>query len=313
MNVVNPLQYGISQTAKVSAHIDWIAYTASAYGKRSVENGLVLMNDFNKPYTTVRANNGYTNARKYVSGAIVQWHPSHPSMGIHCQYPAQALAYAADNFGMSQDEILSELSQYGRISRIDVCLDIDGIDMDIHELHKQTLSGVVKTRAKQFGYVVSAEKGNEVGAATAYIGSMHKRKKLLRVYDKGRQLNLDDYKVRFELEQHGQLAQASSMILRKEPDRIADSIAGLIKGYADFSDTVAGFAFNGQAPIKASHPQYKKSDTAKWLIETVAKTLANEVNADFNVLDDFMAAFKYHLTQFASDTVYPESNRDDEN
>lgn len=270
------------------------------------------MKDFNNPYTVVRANNGYTNARKYVSGAIVQWHPANPRMGIHCTYPAQSLAYAADNFGMSQAEILAELSQYGRISRIDVCLDIDGVDMDIHELHKQTLSGVVKTRAKQFGYVVSAEKGNEIGAATAYVGSMHKRKKLLRVYDKGRQLNLDDFKIRFELEQHGQLANETAAILRKNPDGIADNIAGLIKGYADFSDTVAGFAFDGQTPIKASHPQYKKSDTAKWLIEVVAKTLAKEVNSDYNVLDDFMASFKYHLTQFQQDTVYPESNRDDD-
>lgn len=274
--------------------------------KRTVENGLVLIDDFKKPYTIVRATNGYTNARKYASGAIVQWHPAQPAMGINCTYPAQSLAFAADNFGLSQDEILAELSQYGRISRIDVCLDINGMDIDIRDLYKQALSGKVKTRAKQFGYVESAESGNEKGAATAYIGSMHKRKKLLRVYDKGKQLNLDDFKIRFELEQHGELANKSAAILKKEPGNIASNIAGLIKGYADFTDTVAGFAFNDATPIRASHPQYRKSDTAKWLIESVAKTLAREVNADYNVLDDFMSAFKYHLTQFASDTFYPE-------
>lgn len=277
--------------------------------KRTVENGLVLMHDFNKPYRVVKANNGYTNARQYVSGAIVQWHPAHPTMGIHCTYPAQALAYAADNFGLSQAEILSELSQYGRISRLDVCLDIDGMDIDIMSLYKQALSGEIKTRAKQFGYVESAQKGkgtnvkDETGAATTYIGSMHKRKKLLRVYDKGRQLNLDDFKIRFELEQHGQLAQASAMILNKEPDKMHANIAGLIRGYADFENTPVGFAFAEHAKIKASHPQYKKSDTAKWLIETVAKTLAKEVNADYNVLDDFMSAFKYHLTSLAAEMV----------
>jgi DNA relaxase NicK len=68
---------------------------------------------------------------------------------------------------------------------------------------------------------------------------MHKRKKLLRVYDKGKQLNLDDFKIRFELEQHGQLANSSAVILRKEPTRLAGNIAGLIKGYADFTETVA--------------------------------------------------------------------------
>lgn len=306
MNGVNHSQSGTSATVKLSAHIDWISYTVSAMKERSADNGLVLIEDFKNPYRVVRATNGYTNARKYVSGAIVQWHPTQPKMGIHCTYSAQALSFASENFGLSQDEILSELSQYGRISRLDVCMDIEGMDIDIMGLYKQALKGEIKTRAKSFGYVESAEAGNEKGAATAYIGSMHKRKKLLRVYDKGKQLNLDDFKIRFELEQHGQLANGSAAILRKEPTRIADNIAGLIKGYADFKDTAVGFAFDGKQAIKAAHPQYKKSDTAKWLIEVVAKTLAKEVNSDYNVLDDFMSAFKYHLTQFASDAVYPE-------
>lgn len=303
MNAVNHSQSGTLSMPQVSAHIDWIAYTVPPIASRSVENGLCLLDDFKSPYRLVRANNGYTNARQYVSGAIVQWHPARPDMGIHCQYSAQALAFAANNFGMTQDAILDELSHYGRISRLDVCLDIDGMDIDIMSLYKQALSGVVKSRAKTFGYVESAESGNEKGAATAYIGSMHKRKKLLRVYDKGRQLNLDDFKIRFELEQHGQLANESAAILRKEPTRMSENIAGLIKGYADFTDTVAGFAFAGSQPIKASHPQYKKSDTAKWLIEVVAKTLAREVSSDYNVLDDFMSAFKYHLTSLAAEMV----------
>jgi len=306
MNEANLSQSGTHSTASVSAHIDWISYTASPISERNQDNGLVLLDDFKLPYAIVRANNGYTNARRYKSGAIVQWHPAHPRMGIHCTYSAQALAFASDNFGLSQDAILSELLQYGCISRLDVCLDIDGMDINISDLYKQSLSGKVKTRAKQFGYVESAESGNETGAATAYIGSMHKRKKLLRVYDKGKQLNLDDFKIRFELEQHGKLANESAVILRKEPENMLKNIAGLIKGYADFSETVAGFAFDNAQAIKASHPQYRKSDTAKWLIETVAKTLAKEVNSDFNVLDDFMSAFKYHLTQFAQETIYPD-------
>jgi len=309
MQDVSRSQSGTQQIENISAHIDWISYTASAYSERGVENGLVLFRDFTSPYTVVRANNGYSNARRYVSGAIVQWHPQHPKMGIHCTYSAQALAYAADNFALSQDEILAELSQYGRVSRIDVCMDINGVSMDINSLYKAALSGKIKTRAKQFGYVESADRGNEIGAATAYIGSMHKRKKLLRVYDKGKQLKLDDFKIRFELEQHGQLANTSAQILKKEPENMAQAIKGLIKGYADFTDTDAGFAFADTATIKAAHPQYRKSDTARWLTEVVAKTLAREVNADYNVLDDFMSAFKYHLTQLAQDTFYPDERK----
>jgi len=304
MNDAKHSQSGTQSTVNVSTHIDWISYTVPAISPRGIENGLVLLEDFKRPYKTARGSMGYTNARQYASGAIVQWHPAHPKMGIHCTYTAKALNFAAENFGLSQHEILTELSQFGRISRIDVCLDIDGMDINIGELYKSALNGKIKTRAKQFGYVESAESGNEIGAATAYIGSMHKRKKLLRVYDKGRQLKLDTFKTRFELEQHGELANGSAAILRKELSGMNKAIGGLIKGYADFTDTPVAFAFDGSEPIKASHPQYRKSDTAKWLVDVVAKTLAREVDADYNVYDDFMAAFKYHLNQLSLEMVH---------
>jgi len=112
MNVANLSQSGTYATVKLSAHIDWISYTASAMSARNVENGLVLMQDFFQPYRVVRATNGYSNARQYKSGAIVQWHPNHPSMGIHCTYSAQALSFASENFGMSQDAILDELENW---------------------------------------------------------------------------------------------------------------------------------------------------------------------------------------------------------
>lgn len=274
---------------------------------RDVQHGVVLLDDFKSPYTITRATMGYAQARRYKSGAIVQWHDKHPKMGVHVTYSAQALQFAAENFKMSQSEILNHLTEFARVSRIDVCIDVDNVEIDIRQLHLDMRSGKVKTRAKTFDYVESAKAGNEFGARTAYVGSMHKRKKLLRVYDKGLQLNLDNFKTRFELEVHGAPAQSAVTILKSSPDVMAQNINGMITGYADFSDTHAGQYLSSNNPIKLSHPIYKKSDTAKWLVDVVSKTLAKETYKDYNVFEEFSKAFQYHLEQLIAEEQYHDN------
>lgn len=278
---------------------------------RHVENGVVLLEDFKEPYTITRATMGYAQARRYKSGAIVQWHDAHPNMGVHVTYSAQALSFAAENFQMSQHEILNHLTEFARVSRIDVCVDVDYAEIDIRQLHLDMRSGKVKTRAKTFDYVESAKAGSEIGSRTAYVGSMHKRKKLLRVYDKGMQLNLDHFKTRFELEVHGVPAQHAANVIKQNPDTMAEKINGMITGYADFSDTHAGQYLTLNQPIKLSHPVYKKSDTSKWLIDVVSKTLAKEAYQDYNVLEEFMRAFQYHYQQIETTEIYKEINSDE--
>lgn len=313
MNKRDSSQFGIIQEkqVQVSAHIDWVSTTVPHAAMRHVHHGVVLLDDFTEPYTVTRATMGYAQARRYKSGAIVQWHDNHPNMGVHVTYSAQALQYAAENFKMSQSEILNHLTEFSRVSRLDVCVDVDNVEIDIRQLHLDMRSGKVKTRAKTFDYVESAKAGNELGARTAYVGSMHKRKKLLRVYDKGLQLNLDHFKTRFELEVHGMPAQHAAMILKSSPELMAQQINGMITGYADFSETHAGKYLSSNNPIKLAHPMYKKSDTAKWLIDVVAKTLARETFQDYNVLEDFMKAFQYHYQQLETTEIYTEINNDE--
>jgi len=278
-NALNNSQSGITSTnaLEVSAHIDWISVTVSHHTMREATHGVVLYDDFKLPFVAARGTMGYVAARRYASGAIVQWHPAHPKMGVHVSYPAQALEYAANNFGVSQHDILAQLTAFGRVSRLDMCVDVKNVEIDIQQIHKDAKSGKIKTRAKQFDYVESAKAGNERGAATTYIGSMHKRKKLLRIYDKGAQLNLDHFKTRFELEVHGLPAQNAAKVLMKAPESMAENIHGMITGYADFTGTKAGKYLSSDIAIKLAHPQYQKSKTANWLIDTVAKSLAKEV------------------------------------
>lgn len=273
---------------------------------RDNERHCVLADDFKNGFKTVRGTMGYTSARQYQSGAIVQWNDAHVSMGVHVTYSAQALRSASENFGLDQVQILETLTAFGRVSRLDVCVDIANVPIDISRLYSDMKSGRVGTRAKTFDYVESAKAGNETGARTAYVGSMHKRKKLLRVYDKGMQLNLDDYLTRFELEVHGVPAQQAARELLRQYSDFAGTIRGLIAGYANFDNTHAGQYLSSDMPIKLSHPKYQKSDTAKWLIEVVSKTLAKESYKDYNTFEEFTQAFRYHFEQLIAEEEYHE-------
>jgi len=308
MSKRNNLQSGITQPKpkEISAHIDWISITVPFSRAMDLNHCVLLMDDYQNAFQNVRGSMGYMSARKYQSGAVAQWNNGQPSMGYHVTYSAQALLFAANNFNLTQEQILENLTSFGRVSRIDMALDVSGVPIDIRQLHQDAVKGVLRTRAKTFDYVESAKSGQEIGARTTYIGSMHKRKKLLRIYDKGMQLNLDDFKTRFELEVHGVPAQHAGRELKSSSD-MAQSIRSMISGYADFSSTHAGQFLSSDTPIKLVHPKYQKSDTAAWLIDVVAKTLAKEAYADYNVMEHFLAAFNHHYSQISGKEDFNES------
>lgn len=246
----------------------------------------------------MRGINGYSKARQYnTSGALELWHPDYPQMGTLVIYTAQNIHNACENFGCTPVEILDYLSVSAKISRLDVCLDVYNYDVSIRRLYHDCLDAKVRTRAKQFSFTESASSGDENGAMTAYIGSTKKRKKLLRIYDKGKQLGLDTLLTRFELETHGTLSDNATHELLSNQAQIGATIRGMIQGYADFTETHVAPIFEGVSDIKLVHPQYKKSDTAKWLLDVVAKTLAKECFTDSTLYSKFSERFmqEYNL------------------
>lgn len=289
---------------EVSANIDWISSTYKYTDKRS-ERPRVLPDDHKAGYQVTKPKNGYDTAIMYPSGAMEMWNSKYPKMGIHVSYSAQAIAHACENFGCEQWEVLDYLSETGKLSRLDIALDVRNVQIDIRQLHQDALNGKIKTRVQSIDYVESAKRGQEFGARTLYIGSMKKRKKLLRVYDKGMQLNLDDYLTRFELETHGEIARNAALSLLDNIDHMASTISGMIRGYADMSESVPDEIFTSQS-IKIALPKYKRSNTAQWLIDTVAKTLAKEVYTDYNVMESFMSRFKFEYEQILAERQYNE-------
>lgn len=278
---------------EVSANIDWIS--ASYKHDYELKSGRTAILPDDTQGTMIRGMYGYDIAERFASGAIRMSNSISEKMGIHVVYTAKAIAKAHELYGYSQSNILDYLASGARITRLDVCIDVKDFTIDIEQLYRDAKEGNVATRAKSFGFVESATLKDEkaVGAQTCYIGSMHKRKKLLRVYDKGKQLGLEFDLKRFELELHGHLANgASGLIKQSGYDDMGDTIKSMIKGYADFDATHAGAIFTSSEPVKIAHPQYKKSNTAHWLISVVAPVLARETLADYEVFENFIGMFQ---------------------
>ena len=136
-------------------------------------------------------------------------------MGIHVTYSARAIANAMVEFDCTQEQLLHYLMRGAKLSRLDVCFDLQNSEIDIHSLYRDAKEGNVHTRSKSIGFVESAKIGREKGSQTLYIGSQKKRKKLLRVYDKGEQLGLGIDLKRFELEMRGDIANNAGLKLKK--------------------------------------------------------------------------------------------------
>lgn len=284
----------------LSANIDWISATFPfGFDKEKWQAvTLPIEKDLGIP---AKAMNGYSEAYKYPSGAIVMTNDDRPDMGVHITYSAQSIARVFELYKTPQQDLLEYIMRHAKITRIDVCVDVSDVQIDILDLYLKAKQGFVKTRSNSFGFIESAKKGKEIGAQTMYVGSQKKRKKLLRVYDKGAQLGLESYLTRFELECRGEIGHNAGTVLRGT--KISDYgivIAGMIKAFADFTQTQVGEFFNVDE-IPVALPKYRKSDTAQWLLSTVAKTLAKETWLDNDLFPLFVQAFKEYYQEIASE------------
>lgn len=275
---------------EIFAAIDWISATYPFGYDKSEWLSVVLPAEKNMGVAT-GARYGYSEAQKYPSGAISQRNYDRRDMGIHVTYSAKAIAKASEEFDCTQSQLLNYLMLGAKITRLDVCIDIFDSGLIISNLYKDAKAGKIKTRSKNISFIESAKVGKEKGSQTMYIGSQNKRKKLLRVYDKGMQLGTDTDIKRFELECRGDIANNAAMKMKSvAASEHGSLIAAMIRGFADFAETEAGQFFLTES-VRLSVPKYVKSDTAKWLIGIVAKTLAKESWLDNQLAVDFMERF----------------------
>lgn len=131
-------------------------------------------------------------------------------MGVNVQVPSHCLDMFCDMLGIDfqseyafRDLVLLLQKRHCKFSRIDVCYDDFDKLFKVDYYIKKRADNLIATPCR----TVTMISGGEFGS-TIYFGSLKKRNKLLRIYDKWAESGGEIESVRYEFEYHGDMAKA---------------------------------------------------------------------------------------------------------
>jgi hypothetical protein len=270
----------------VSAFIDWISVTHKGLGSAPMPDSLP------KESVSSTGHNGYTSAKKYLTGVVEMLNPQRPDMGIHVIYSGKVLDTIQARYGVTRDEILRfHTTLAGRIARIDFAIDIRGYNLNLNTLWEQLEQGQAITKSSHTRTQSGYDKGD-----TVYVGSRKTRKKLLRAYDKAKETGdfVSDYK-RVELECRQDVAR-NATALYQDNNYQTDTILAMVRSFCDFPlcDIWSSILTVNAEKIPVGDKSI--GNTEKWLLEQVAPAFARALvsNPDFYEVFKDRVEFEYN-------------------
>lgn len=215
-------------------------------------------------------------------------------MGWNIVYSGKSLNHIAKSELISLNTIMKGYKMYNpNIPRIDFAIDV--FNSGIKPEHYATLhtNGECSNKRSK-GLFIKAT--NDVGS-TFYLGSLKKRKKLLRIYDKGAEQGINKDWLRIELQlSNGLGTPYYNEYIENEWD-LFEFAKSAIKGYCDFpNDDLWSYIFTTENLIIN---EVKKSNDGreKWLLDTVAGSLAEHCIENEGFRAKFFKKFQFELAK----------------
>ncbi|HKY46312.1 MAG TPA: replication initiation factor domain-containing protein [Pyrinomonadaceae bacterium] len=272
---------------KTSAFIDWLSVTH--FGSTDVPQHDMLPKD--KEFG--KAHNGYSDAFKYSTGVIVMWNTKRPAMGLHIIYTGKVLQTIRERYGVNADEILRyHTTLQGRVSRCDFALDVHQSGLSIGNLWDELENGQAQTKSSH-----SRTQNGQNRGYTLYVGSRKKRKKMLRIYDKAKEVGdfVSDW-LRVELETRSDVARNATR-LYQDRNCTPETIAGMVLGFCDFPSVDLW-----QRTISAPHDKipvgtHQTGDTEGWLLNQCAPALAKAILRDPSFAGTFASVLEHFIAK----------------
>jgi DNA relaxase NicK len=236
--------------------------------KSEPETTLLLIARDTETFPT-NATNGYDTSIRTTGGMVAMWHSTRSEMGFHLVVSGSALRDLLTRSGLSQREILRQLSDLdGRFTRIDLAKDVRGVQISLDGIYKVVSSGKTKGTARSFSQMHSPNGGN-----TIYVGS-RESERFVRIYDKAAQMGLPDEQwKRFEIECKGMVSRAMASVLLETDDwgRVFDDFAQTMLSLPECVDYMA--FFDGTKSEVGFPKIEKKSDREAWIMKQVLPAL----------------------------------------
>lgn len=178
---------------------------------------------------------GYHKSYYLVYGGRIAW--SDDRKEIHFDLPSKSLNYYFPNIDEIVKLLIFIISKNGNVSRVDPFIDVEGkhfVPMKVIERAVRNREYVCRAKSKDV-YSKNKRTGN-----TVYIGDFESRK-LLRIYNKARQLKLKDKEItRFEMTLRDRYAKEYIKELveiynsSQSEDKIKELIASTFRSWCDF-------------------------------------------------------------------------------
>lgn len=267
----------------VNASIDWFEYTVHWHSAalQQYRNGYALdalataVTGHLAGWIKEKPCNGYPYVVSAADCSGLRFMATEPNarMGIHVSWSGSALKT------VNPMAILKMCGrQDGTPTRIDLAVDCPDT-FDQYDLYATLSAGQAKT-ASRTHQLIQSNKG-----WTIYVGS-RTSEKFLRIYDKQAEAGLEEPLTRVELECKGDYAEAiSAYVLQHGYSHFPE----IIRAYCDFPDNPAWVEHLTYPIVFEGVPKpEKQSDTRRWLMESVAPSLAKIVKEDHDFYVSFL-------------------------
>lgn len=258
--------------------IDWISCTSHAVYPSQTYATHPALHDWEN-WKLTNGKNRYNQGSKHESGTIALKHSERPDMGTHVIYNGKTIQRILKMYDISAFDILTyHIGQGHNIARIDLAIDFKDTGVLVGDFVGAWKLGYIETRLRKANIVKSLD--NE--GYTLYIGSQVRRKKLVKIYNKGVESGAGGDWVRCEVQLMGKPATQVSKLITTDND-ITTVILRAIKDVVNCPTIpVWRDAFSGREPIKLQSESDIAGNTRKWLETQVFVALKSEISLDVN-------------------------------
>lgn len=208
----------------------------------------------------------YTHGLEFGNGAKVFWHHTRMEMGRHIIFGGSC----CDIIGENLRECLLYASQRDfHITRIDLAADVRNTNLSIKHGISLVERGEVKTHAQKAPTIRDAM-GKGLTLQIGVKGSSQ----FVRIYDKAAEMGVEGTWVRIETSYGARKAKKAT-----ETYLLGTSVREMVRGYVAFPLWRKWNKLMGDRAISVKYEK-TETNTRKWLLGTVAKSIAREMLFD---------------------------------
>lgn len=248
------------QKDTITERCHWIAYTVPFYKDQ-------LWPDFiSASGKEIRPIKYFSHGLEISNGGRVYWNENRPNMGRHVIFSGSC----CDTIGVNLKECLYFVQESGyKTTRLDLAIDIFNTNLSLTHMASLISRKEFKSHAQVApNYKDLLGKGETVQLGRAGSGTF------LRVYDKAAEQKTETSWIRIEVSYGARKAKTALETYLQD-----NSVRSLVSGFVSFPSWRKWNCILSHVPVAVRY-EVKQTNTRKWLLESVAKSIAKEMLFD---------------------------------